>query len=97
MCYDVQLRVSFSSNNYMTVCSAVASAVDCLVSITQCTHEHTRDAITAYLSLLYSYKYIINRPLDPEANYHNIHHAFQCNDSKFKVVCERLGPWLVVW
>ena len=78
---------------YMTVCSAVTSAVDCLVGITQCTREHTRDAITAYLSLLYSYKYIINRPLDPEANYHNIRHTFQCNDSKFKGVRLSLG-WL---
>lgn len=91
--FNVQHRVSLTNNNYMTLCSAVTSAVDCLVGITQCTREHTRDAITTYLSLLYSYKYIANRPLTPEANYHNIHQAFQCTESKFKRVCEGMVAW----
>ena len=91
--FNVQHRVSLTNNNYMTLCSAVISAVDCLVGITQCTREHTRDAITTYLSLLYSYKYIANRPLTPEANYHNIRQAFQCTESKFKRVCEGMVAW----
>ena len=56
--------------------------MDCLVGITQCTRERTRDAIVGFLSLLYSYKYIIDRPLIPDVNYPNVRLAFQCNQSK---------------
>ena len=72
------------------------NAANCLVAVTKCTAEDTIQAITESLSVLYSYNFLIDRPMFEDINYSNVRQAFACDQSKCKGVINVTVIWMQV-